>query len=70
MMWGNNVVPEGAVGVAMLNARPQLGIRFNGTRLITDALRVTSSTGSIIESLDSNNPTRILVQALKKSTSV
>ncbi|KAH6911778.1 hypothetical protein BKA70DRAFT_1185439 [Coprinopsis sp. MPI-PUGE-AT-0042] len=70
MMWGKNVISEGAVGVALLNAKPKLDIQFNGVRAITDSLQVTGSTGNIIESLDSSNPTRLLLQALERSTSV
>jgi small ligand-binding sensory domain FIST len=70
MMWGKNLVFDGAVGLAMLNQGDKLDVRFNGVRPITDTLQVTASTGNIVESLNNSNPTRILLQALEKSTSV
>lgn len=57
---------SGAVGIAIPSPTPLLNLTFPPLVALTPPLRITSSEGNLILSIDSRNPTRLLLSAIQE----
>ncbi|KAL4070061.1 hypothetical protein V8B97DRAFT_1967983 [Scleroderma yunnanense] len=67
LFYNGQVHSDGAVGIALPSSLPsQLDLNFPTLVPLTPALPITSSEGNLILSINSSNPTRLLLSAIQK----